>query len=233
MSRIFVTGDVHQLVDYEKLYQFSLEDGMSLTKDDYLIICGDFGAIWSNDPQDKIDLSVLGLYDDFPWTTLFVDGNHENHDRLDQYPVSEWNGGKVHHITPSIIHLMRGQVFTINGQTFATMGGASSHDKWWRKEGISWWAREMPSAAEYEEMLTNLEKVGHKVDHFISHTGPSIAIRNLSPYPTLDDLNKFFQIVAQDNQIGNWWMGHMHVEADFENYGINFHVLYNRILEIS
>ena len=27
------------------------------------------------------------------------------------------NGGEVHFIRPSVIHLMRGQVFTINGKT--------------------------------------------------------------------------------------------------------------------
>ena len=30
------------------------------------------------------------------FTTLFVDGNHENFDRLYEYPVEEWHGGKVH-----------------------------------------------------------------------------------------------------------------------------------------
>ena len=43
-------------------------------------------------------------------------------------PVSEWNGGKVHFVRPNVIHLMRGQVFTLQGQTYFTFGGASSHD---------------------------------------------------------------------------------------------------------
>lgn len=66
--------------------------------------------------------------DSQPWTTLFVDGNHENFELLDDYPVSSWHGGKVHFIKESVIHLMRGQIDTIDGQTFFTFGGGYSCD---------------------------------------------------------------------------------------------------------
>jgi hypothetical protein len=29
------------------------------------------------------------------------------------YPIEEWNGGKIQRIRPSVIHLMRGQVFEL------------------------------------------------------------------------------------------------------------------------
>ena len=32
------------------------------------------------------------------YTTLFIDGNHENHELLNSYPVSIWNGGRVNRI---------------------------------------------------------------------------------------------------------------------------------------
>lgn len=71
--------------------------------------------------------------------------------------MTEWNGGKVHQIRPSVLHLMRSQVFTIDGVKFFTMGGAFSHDKQFRKEGVSWWSQELPSCEEYEEAERNLE----------------------------------------------------------------------------
>lgn len=49
-------------------------------------------------------------------------------DSLAEYPVSEWNGGKVQFIRPNVIHLTRGQIYNIDGSTFFTMGGARSHD---------------------------------------------------------------------------------------------------------
>ena len=36
------------------------------------------------------------------------------------------HGGKVHRIRPHVLHLMRGQVFDIEGHTFFTMGGVKS-----------------------------------------------------------------------------------------------------------
>ena len=75
---------------------------------------------------------------------------------------------------------MRGQVFDIEGKTFWTFGGASSHDirdgileiddprlrKWrydydkmYRVNHISWWKEELPSAKEIEEGRINLENI--------------------------------------------------------------------------
>lgn len=57
-----------------------------------------------------------------------MDGNYENFDRLYSYPVEEWHGGKVYKIRNSVIHLMCGQVFEIDGKKIFTIGGARSHD---------------------------------------------------------------------------------------------------------
>lgn len=59
---------------------------------------------------------------------FLTDGNHENFDRLYAYPVEMWHGGKVHKIRPSVIHLMRGQIFELEEKKIFTFGGASSHD---------------------------------------------------------------------------------------------------------
>ena len=120
---IFVTGDTHG--DWmTRLNSHSFPEGVGLTNDDYVIICGDFG-LWHDTKEERHNLEWL---DNKPFTTLFVCGNHENYDRLYEYPVEEWNGGKIHKIRDSVFHLMRGQVFDIQGKRFFTFGGASSHD---------------------------------------------------------------------------------------------------------
>ena len=43
-----------------------------------------------------------------PFTTLFVDGNHENFDLLNTLPERQWNGGRVHVVREHVLHLMRG-----------------------------------------------------------------------------------------------------------------------------
>lgn len=120
---IFVTGDTHG--DFSRFKQSIFYEQENLSKDDSLIVCGDFGGIWNNSLEE---IAALDWLDSLPFTTLFVCGNHENFDILSSYKAEKWNGGLVHKIRPSVIHLMRGQVFTLEGRHFFTMGGARSHD---------------------------------------------------------------------------------------------------------
>jgi len=146
---IFVTGDIHS--DPRRLNVDSFYEQKEMTKDDYIIILGDFGLVWNKDKENKYEKHWLDWLEEKPFTTLFVEGNHENFDRLNSYPVEEWKGGKIQRIRPSVIHLMRGQVFSIDGAVFFTFGGAMSIDKAYRKENISWWKEEMPNNAEMQE----------------------------------------------------------------------------------
>ena len=161
---------------------------------------------------------------------LLMVSNHENHDLLDSYPISEWNGGKVHFITPSIIHLMRGQIYEIGNKKFFTMGGAESHDKIFRKEGISWWSREMPSDEEYEEGLNNLDRVNNKVDYIISHCAPDQIQNQIAYWYEHDKLTNYLEIIRQTVDYKWWYFGHYHIDKDFVNYKAT--CLYQDVIEL-
>lgn len=127
---IFITGDIHANPG-ERFSSSNFSRGRELTKEDYVIILGDFGLIWNKDEESDYEAYWLNWLDSKPWTTLFIDGNHENYDRLNdysKYPCEEWCGGLVQKIRPSIIHLCRGEVFDIDGKRILAMGGAASHD---------------------------------------------------------------------------------------------------------
>lgn len=94
-------------------------------KDDCVIITGDFGGIWDGGTEERHWLDWMEAKS---FTTLFVSGNHENFDMLAELPIEDWHGGNVQRIRPSVIHLLRGQIYDIQGKTFFTMGGGSSHD---------------------------------------------------------------------------------------------------------
>lgn len=227
MSKMYVTGDTHRFIDIDKFERDRFPEQSNLTKDDFVIVVGDWGGIWygSDDDDDKI---VQDWYDKKSWTTLFIDGNHENHDALDKYPVAEWHGGKVHFISDSIIHLMRGQVYTINGKKFFTMGGAESHDKLWRKEGISWWAREMPSDDEYEEGFANLEKNGNKVDYILTHCAPDVVVNIVGRKAYKHDkLSNYLEVIRATVEFDKWYFGHYHFDYSWKNGKYN--CLYDRI----
>lgn len=151
---IFVTGDTHGNLDLKKLNSKLFPEGRALDKNDYVIITGNFGFPWYGNNEDKY---WLKWFEDKPFTTLFVDGNHESFYLLNSCEVEEWKGGKVHKLNDSLIHLMRGQIFLIDGYKFFAFGGAQSTDKKYRKENISWWKEEMPNLAEYEEGNKNLD----------------------------------------------------------------------------
>lgn len=126
MNKIFITGDIHG--DPSRFSINSFSEQKELDKNDYVIIAGDFGLIWSQDPNNKNEKYWLDWLDNKPFTTLYIDGNHKNFDRLNNFPISEWNGGKVHKIKESVIHLMRGEVYNLANHKFFTFGGAPSHD---------------------------------------------------------------------------------------------------------
>lgn len=206
---IYVTGDTHMPIDKEKLTA-RIFNHRGMTKDDYVIICGDFGGVWDYRGESREEKYWLDWLENKPFTTLFVDGNHECFPRLNAYPVEEWNGGKVHKIRPSVIHLMRGQVYTIGGKKFFTMGGASSHDKEYRKEGYSWWKEELPSMEEYNEALENLGKHDYKVDYVITHCMPDNVQHKIAYWYEHDQLTNFLFTIDKDLDYTHWYSGHYH-----------------------
>ncbi|MBP2637775.1 MAG: serine/threonine protein phosphatase [Firmicutes bacterium] len=229
---IYVTGDTHGRLDYNKLSSLQFPEQKKLTRADYVIIAGDFGGIWDG----KKDNWILDWYENKPFTVCWVDGNHENFDLINQYPITEWNGGKVHQIRPSVYHLMRGQVFTIDNKTFFTFGGALSIDKSRRKEGETWWPEEIPSEQEVEEAFNNLAAHNNQVDYVITHTAPRKImnyLHNVSLFnnywgkiedPTTKMLDEFETIIS----FKHWYFGHFHVDEKINKYT----ALYDRVIKI-
>lgn len=166
-----------------------------------------------------------------PFTTLFIDGNHENHRMLNAMPMTEWNGGKVHEVRPHVLHLMRRQVIRLNEMTFFTMGGAASHDiedgildprapdflymrsanANFRVLGKSWWPEEMPSDEEYVETERNLNKAGWQVDCVLTHCAPTSIVRRLNRNGETNRLTDFLENVRDRCKFGYWFMGHYHL----------------------
>ena len=212
---IYITGDTHGTIDIHKLNKSNFDD-TNLTKEDYLIICGDFGLIWSNIPSTEEEY-WLDWLNKKNYTTLFVDGNHENHPLLNSYPEENWNGGKVHRIRDSVLHLMRGQIFTIDSHTFFTMGGADSVDKDWRTPGKSWWPEEMPSNDEYEEAIQNLKLHNHQVDYIITHTAPTSIVNQLIPgIKPPNQLTDVLEAIKIGTKYKHWYFGHFHDDQDID-----------------
>lgn len=92
---VYVTGDTHIPIDISKLNTTNFPEQRNMTKDDYVIILGDFGLIWKSE-QDGEELYWTKWLNEKNFTTLFLDGNHENHDILNKYPEIAWYSGHYH-----------------------------------------------------------------------------------------------------------------------------------------
>lgn len=128
-----------------------------------------------------------------------------------------WNGGKVHFINESVIHLMRGQVYIINGLKIFTMGGAESVDKQFRREGKTWWKEEIPSKDEYNEALDNLDNHNWDVDYIITHTASMNIMESMCYIKENNSLNSFFNMLEKDLRFKHWYFGHFHDDIDIDN----------------
>lgn len=226
VAMIFVTGDTHIPYDISKLSTKNFPLQKTMTKNDCVIICGDFGAVWENSNSDLYWLAWLERKN---FTTLFVDGNHENFDLLNAYALENFEGGKAHFINKSVIHLMRGQVYNLEGYKFFTMGGGSSVDKHIRIQGRSWWPAEMPTAEEYQEAERNLNDHNYEVDFIISHTAGSTFANQLGSRAEESELNNFLEQLRQKVSYKKWFFGHFHDDLDLSDRDF---LVYRRIIQI-
>ena len=209
---IYITGDTHG--DLERLLPNNFdEDG--LTRDDFVIVLGDFAIPWFS-PESREDRHWLDWLTLRPYTLLFVDGNHENFAALATYPVVEGFGGAVRRLRENVFHLRRGEVYEIDGRTFFAMGGAYSIDRAWRTEGSSWWPQEIPGADERAQAEAKIAEVG-VVDYVLTHCPPAQELRELAcdvDFPAMSDkYNEWLQAeVADKLKFGQWFYGHMHLD---------------------
>ena len=227
---IYLTGDTHGTIEIGKLSRANLAvERVEPGEGDFVIILGDFGLVFAPDGQSAEERWWLKWLDEKPWTTLFIDGNHENFARLNALPEEEWRGGRVHRVSESVLHLMRAQIFEIDGRSFFTMGGAASHDRQFRKEGRSWWPEELPSEEELAWADAALDGCGRRVDYVLTHCAPTLVQGRINPTFLPDRLTEYLQHVRDTTAFGRWYFGHYHVDREYDD---GFCALYDCVVPI-
>jgi hypothetical protein len=250
---IYATGDTHCPIDIRKLNTKNFPQQREMTKQDYVIIVGDAGIYWNNliDASEKYWIKWLNNKN---FTTLFIDGNHENHAKLksgflaqeilnikpsfmdytvdDGYKIVSKFGGYVGKLSDSIYHLRRGEIYVIDGVKFFVMGGAESIDRADRIEGKNWWSEEIPNHREFYYGLDNLDKYDRRVDYVLGHTAPNYIVGKYlynNDCGKCDPVTKYFDRVVEIVQFKKMFFGHFHKDILFDN---KFHCLYNEIVRV-
>lgn len=232
---LYITGDTHGCIRKWKEQIHPV-----LKAEDTIIVAGDFGVGGWKDEEDA-SVTEEQFYDWIskqPYSVLFVDGNHENFDKLYAYPVEMWMGGNVHKLRPNLIHLMRGEVYEIDGKKIFTFGGGYSIDKAWRVEGRSWWPQEMPSEKEYENARRNLEKNNDSVDYIITHTTCAQTVHYMAARTYMRiktniteemPLTAFLETTRINTRYRGWYFGHFHMDMTLWK---NQFVVFNSMREL-
>lgn len=208
-GKVYITGDKHgSFLPIEGIVHNN-----EITEDDVLIIAGDAGYVW----DENYPYRVKTLAHTFPGTVAFIDGNHENFTILNGLEVVKWCGGKAHLVGERVYHLMRGEVYNINGHKIFTFGGAVSSDRDRRVLGESWWEEEVPTLEEIEYGRKKLMENLDKIEYVITHESPASLRPLFKRWKPIDPdyhlpvvLDNWFELLSGAKKFKKWYCGHMH-----------------------
>jgi hypothetical protein len=140
-ARIAIAGDWHADTDYgvAAINHAAKRDA------NVVLHLGDFGYNFTDGYLDALEeaLGRAGL------VLGFVDGNHENFDRLLARPVG---ADGLRYLRPRVIHLRRGLRWRWGRTRCLAVGGAYSIDRLLRIPGTSWWPQETITAQQARDI---------------------------------------------------------------------------------
>ena len=169
------------------------------TDDDLLIILGDVGLKFRDTEENRaFDELLLSAKKKI----AFIDGNHENFDYLESFPMGERYGAPVRILTDNLVWLQRGYIYKIEGTSFFVFGGCRSGAKW-KTMGL-WWPQEAPTECELTRAYANLKAANNKVDYVLTHKyEEGLGTGTAELYDLCDYINKNVEYKM-------WYAGHWH-----------------------
>lgn len=221
---VYVCGDTHCEYDIKKITTRHWKEQRNLSKNDYLIVLGDFGIHFK---KDKLNERMIEWYDNKRMNILFLPGNHDNYEILNNLPDIEMFGSTVKKLSNNVHMLKRGYIYNIDEKIIFTMGGGESIDKIRRKDRITWWEEEIPSYKEIMNAFSNLDKYNYKVDYILTHTCSNKVFSKLSLKIDLihkdgieKSLRDFFDWIEDNVSFKEWHFAHFHddIKVDDKHY---------------
>jgi Icc-related predicted phosphoesterase len=155
-------GDIHGNISHaEWLFEHGAQNNV-----DIIIACGDFGFwphyVWGKKFLNTVERMAMKANIHLYW----VDGNHENHDIIDEMVTTHGGGKPIEIGSEWIRYIPRGCVFTIGSKKIMGYGGAYSWDWKDRELGISYWRQELINDYKVDELPEQ------KVDILVTHEAP-------------------------------------------------------------
>ncbi|BET03163.1 Lariat debranching enzyme [Nesidiocoris tenuis] len=229
--RIAVEGCAHG--ELEKIYDtIEALASMSSSKIDLLICCGDFQA--TRNLEDLESMAVPPKYREMctfykyytgekiaPILTIFVGGNHEASNHLQELPYGGW-------VAPNIYYLGYSGVVNIGGIRIAGISGIfKGHDHHrGRFEKVPYTKNTIRSVYHVRNLdVFRLKQMSSPIDIAVSHDWPQ-GVYNYGDKANLVRMKPFFKDEVQDDKLGSpvnsellyklkpkyWFSAHLHVK---------------------
>jgi Calcineurin-like phosphoesterase len=217
MARFIFAGDSHGNTSYvSSICKFAEAAGIQT-----IYQLGDFG-IWDHIPSGEYYLDTLNSSAEkrgVEW--LFVAGNHENYDSLEEYEreakakqYPEYVNNGFIQIRDNITWVGRANVWYDQGVLFGALGGAVSIDRYSRKQGVSWWPQEYTNLNDLQA-FTELVYAHGPLDVMISHDAP-LTLPSWPGFIKDDPLSNANRAIMHEAGLAaaptNWFHGHYHKE---------------------
>ena len=197
---IYLLSDLHGEANFS-----GLKDYIEKSNDhDLLIILGDVGLQFE---EVEENLAFTEFFLSIKKNIALIDGNHENFKYLNSFPVEEWNGGFVGRLTPHIVHLKRGNVYTIDEKTFFVFGGCKSSPKW--KELGLWYPGEETNEDELRLAHDNLKKYNYNVDYILTHKYEQTPVRGT----VCEKLRELTNYIEDNVKYKKWYSEFFHLKT--------------------
>ena len=194
---IYITGDTHGDINI-----FNERRLGHLKKGDSLIITGDFGFIWDNSKEEIKSLKKLAKK---KFDILFVEGAHENFERLREFEEVPFHEGTARKIADNVYCLNRGELYAIEGYVLFALGGGLPPEADETESSPS-----LPTDEEIEYAIVNLEEQRRSVDIIITHEAPASVKRMIDRNAAINDLNIFLDTVMHNTRYQKWFFGSLH-----------------------
>jgi len=179
-----------------------------LQEEDVIIILGDAGIVW----QESMRADIKEFYLSLPCDVLFLDGNHENFDLLNQMKTVKRYGGIVHEVLSNVFHLLRGQAYLVNGKKCFVFGGAYSIKRENNSSPVCTWVSELPNEDEYRLGLKTAEENENNFDLILTHQAPRSLLDAIDyTYSNVEtQLLDYLERFKQEVNFDVWYFGHIH-----------------------
>ncbi len=198
---VWLLSDLHGRLDFIGWQEFH----SAQSQDDVLILLGDICLYDESKVNNQVFTeSVLSSRKQI----LIVDGNHENFDYLNSLPEENWNGGKVHRLSENVLHLQRGYIYDIFGNSCFVFGGTAA----------------MVTDAQLQNAYNNLKVQGHRVDYILTHD----YYRKL-PQDRKYPFEELLGFIDEKVTFKCWYCGHHHRNQALDE---NHTVVYDRLVPL-